>query len=211
MLMTENLAIRYAVVKRFAKEPLLPSYSDPLEHGDMDTNAEIRRRRLAELCATEGGVRAVATAAGMNWQSLDQILKAVLLPAKADGTRVPKALGDDAARRLEEVFNLGRGWFDWPFEGIDFKKWAVLNDFQRAMVQGRMVAAIEEALQKNPKVLHHAAKKAVTNQKVEKHFKALPAGAAEAARRRAHTSAKVPTPSANEPELPLRHRVKGSA
>lgn len=153
-------------------------------------------------------MRAVASAAEVNWQSLDQVLKGVLLPPKADGSRAPKALGDDTARRLEEVFDLGRGWFDWPFDGVDFKKWAGLNEFQRAMVQGRMTAAIEEAVQRNSKALHQATKKAVPDKKVEKHFKALPTGAAEAARRRAHANVKVKEPSTEEPELPLSHESK---
>lgn len=145
----------------------------------------------------------------MNWQSLDQVLKGVLLPAKADGTRTPKSLGDDAARKLEEVFKLGRGWFDWPFEHVDFGLWVALDDAQRAAAQGRLEGAIKEILQKKkPKVLDTVlAKPAVSNKTVEKHFK-LPAGAAEAARRRAHASVKVPVASEEEPELPLRHYRK---
>jgi hypothetical protein len=173
----------------------------------MDTNAEIRRRRLAELCAQEGGVRVVADKAKMNWQSLDQILKKVLLPQKADGTRNPRTLGDDAARDLEEVFDLGRGWFDWPFEHVDFKMWESLDEIQRAAVQGRLDAAIREVLQKKkPKVLDQLKKTAVSDKKVEKHFKPLPSGAAEAAMRKATTSARVrPPKDERERELPLDH------
>lgn len=174
----------------------------------MDTNAEIRRRRLAELCADNGGVRVVAEAAGMNWQSLDQILKKVLLPAKADGSRTPRTLGDDAARKLEEVYGLGRGWFDWPFEHVDFKLWAALDEMQRAAVQGRLEGAIRDILQKKkPKVLDHVGKVAVSDKKVEKHFR-LPTGVAEAARQRAHAAVNVPRPGEreDEPELPLGHR-----
>jgi len=173
--MPETISNRYIDVKRFATWLAFPLSSDALQPEGMDTNAEIRRRRLAELCATEGGVQAVAAVAGMNWQALDQILKKVLLPAKADGTRTPKSLGDDAARKLEDAFDLGRGWFDWPFEGVDFKKWTALNEFQRAMVQGRMVAAIEEALAKHPKVLHQVTRPAVSDKKVESHFSRPPA------------------------------------
>lgn len=172
----------------------------------MDTNAEIRRRRLAELCAAQGGVRAVAAATKLNWQALDQILKKVLLPAKADGSRTPKSLGDDAARTIEEVYDLGRGALDWPFDHVEFKLWASLDDIQRAAVQGRLDAAIREIVaKKKPKVLESLGKAPVSDRKVEKHFKALPTGAAEAARAKAHASSKLRQPEERqrEPELPF--------
>jgi hypothetical protein len=171
----------------------------------MDTNAEIRRRRLVELCNQEGGVRVVADKAKMNWQALDQIIKKVLLPQKADGTRSPRTLGDDTARKLEEVFDLGRGWFDWPFEHVDFRLWESLDENQRAAVQGRLDAAMREVLQKKrPKVLEALNRTAVSDKKVEKHFKPLPSGAAEAARRTASTTAATrPARDPRERELPL--------
>lgn len=48
----------------------------------------------------------------MSAQSLDQILKGVLLPAKSDGSRSPRKLGDAAAHKIEDAYKLGRGWFD---------------------------------------------------------------------------------------------------
>lgn len=114
----------------------------------MDTNDEIRLQRLRQLCReTEGGVRAVAKEAGLNWQTLDQIIKRVPLPPKADGTSSPRNVGTSLARQIEAAFKLGEGWFDWPFEGVDFKQWKALNEAQRAYVQGRLDEAIRDAKQ----------------------------------------------------------------
>lgn len=112
----------------------------------MDTNAEVRWRRLVQLCEQHGGVRVVADKAGLNWQALDQVIKKVLLPEKK-GTkqRSARTLGDAAARKLEMVYELGEGWFDWPFEYVDFEEWAELDASQRKVVQGRIIEAIREA------------------------------------------------------------------
>jgi len=77
----------------------------------METNSERRRRKLAEICAQKG-LHKVAENAGLNWASLDQIIKKTLLPARKDGSRSAKNLGDDAARKIERAENLGEGWFD---------------------------------------------------------------------------------------------------
>lgn len=79
----------------------------------METSAERRRRKLKDLCA-QRGLKAVADRAGVSAASLDQIIKGVLLPPKKDGSRTPRSLGDDAARRIEDAERLGRGWFDEP-------------------------------------------------------------------------------------------------
>lgn len=77
----------------------------------METNSERRRRKLADLCSKRG-ITKVAGNAGLNWASLDQIIKKTLLPPKKDGTRSVKNLGDDAARKIERAEQLGEGWFD---------------------------------------------------------------------------------------------------
>lgn len=160
----------------------------------MDTNEEVRRRRLKQLCDANGGVRAVAAKADMHWQSLDQVIKRVLLPKKADGTQSPRALGDAAARDLERAFGLGEGWLDWPFEHADFEQWAALDSFQRAFVEGQLSLALREAAEKM--VPAHLRQQAVTDRKVEAHFPALPPGAAKAAYERAakqeRSSVRVP-------------------
>lgn len=78
---------------------------------DMETNSERRRRKLAALCE-ERGLKNIAYRADVSAASLDQIIKRVLLPPKKDGSRSPRNLGDDAARRIEDAEGLGRGWFD---------------------------------------------------------------------------------------------------
>lgn len=157
--------------------------SDLLEPRTMDTNDHIRRRRLEQLCLQEGGVRAVAEKANMKWEALDQVLKGVLLPAKSDGTRSPRGLGDPLARKLEEAYDLGIGWFDWPFEGVDFKKWSRLDPFQRAFVQGQLDIAITEALQKT--VPASVKRTAVPDKKAEQHRPRLPEKEAKSARDKA--------------------------
>lgn len=141
---------------------------------DGDTNAEIRHRRLTELCDKHDGVRAVAQRAGMNWQALDQVLRRAKLPKRDDGVQSHKSLGDAAARKLEDAFSLGRGWFDWPFSGVDFKKWEKLNRFDRARVEGRLIEAIDHALANPSPVLAEAAGPPVSDNKVRRAYKAVP-------------------------------------
>jgi SOS-response transcriptional repressor LexA len=81
----------------------------------METNAERRRRKLTALCE-ERGLKNVAARSEVSAASLDQIIKGVLLPPKKDGSRSPRNLGDDAARKIEDAESLGRGWFDLPDE-----------------------------------------------------------------------------------------------
>ncbi len=89
---------------------LAPSYSKLLE-GAMETGNDRRKRKLAALVG-EYGLAKVASQAKVNPAALDQVLKGVLLPAKADGSRSARSLGDAAARRIEAAFQLGSGWFD---------------------------------------------------------------------------------------------------
>jgi hypothetical protein len=112
----------------------------------MDTNDEIRLRRLEELCRVHG-VKVVAAKADpeLNWQTLDQIIKRVEHRAKADGTKSPRNVGTSVARAIERGLDLGEGWFDWPFDNVDFKKWKALNQMQRIYLQGRISEAIEQA------------------------------------------------------------------
>lgn len=77
----------------------------------METNAERRRKKLETFC-NERGLKAVADAAGLNWQYIDQAIKKTLLPAKKDGTRGYRKMSDEAFEKIEDAFELGRGWFD---------------------------------------------------------------------------------------------------
>jgi len=78
----------------------------------METCSERRKRKLLELAQEKGGLKVLAADCGLSYGSLDQIVKGVPLPAKADGSRKERSLGDDAARSIEARYNLGRGWFD---------------------------------------------------------------------------------------------------
>jgi hypothetical protein len=166
----------------------------------MDTNEEVRRRRLQQLCEANGGVRAVATKAKLNWQSLDQVIKGVLLPAKANGTRSPRALGTDNARTIEAAFSLAPGWLDWPFDHVDFHLWVKLDDFQRAFVEGQISGILREAADKA--VPTSVRQQPVADKKVEQHYPPLSRSEAKAAYERAYGQAKersqVPLPEVDE-------------
>jgi hypothetical protein len=163
--------------------------------GRMETSDERRKRRLGQLCQQYGGVRSVAQESGVAWATLDQILKGTLLPAKEDGTRSPRALGDANARAIEDALKLGRGWFDWPFDNVDFKAYASLSEVEKGYVQARMVAAIEECAAKHAKrVLRGLGVKGepVSNEKVEQHYPRPPSDEAEAVFNRASRRGQAP-------------------
>jgi hypothetical protein len=119
----------------------------------METNDERRKRRLAWLCEEHGGVHTVAEKAGVSWATLDQILKGALLPVRADGKRMPRSLGDENARAIEEAFGLGRGWFDWPFDAVDYTQYAALSPLEQGVVQGAMNQAIKDIAERKAKAV----------------------------------------------------------
>lgn len=93
----------------------IPSYS--LKRA-METRSQRRLRKLQWLCQEQGGPQQIAMLAGVNAESLDQVLKGVLLPPKRDGSRTPRSLGDQTVSAIEDAFKLGRGWFDTD-DGFD--------------------------------------------------------------------------------------------
>ena len=82
-----------------------------LQTDSMETASERRKRKLTAMCDSHGS-KAVASKAGLNPFTLEQIMKGVLLEAKADGTRSVRSLGDRAARTIEKAYDLPEGWFD---------------------------------------------------------------------------------------------------
>ena len=78
----------------------------------METMSERRRRKLIDLANEHGGPAGIADDCGVSADAIDQVIKGTLLPPKRDGSRNPKGLGDDAARKIEDGYKLGRGWFD---------------------------------------------------------------------------------------------------
>lgn len=105
--------------------------------GGMDTNDEVRRRRLLTLARmTPGGLAAVADAAGQSPAHLDQITKGTLLPMKADGTRSKRSLGDATARQIEAAHGLQPGWLDWPLDAVNYQTYALLSELDKGALQG---------------------------------------------------------------------------
>ena len=107
---------------------------------EMETSSERRRRKLTELCA-ERGLREVATRAGLNYQSLDQIIKGTLGEPKKDGTRAVKNLGNPSARAIEVAEKLGTGWFD-----IEAPKNSIVIDDDDIRVKVAHLATMLEAI-----------------------------------------------------------------
>jgi hypothetical protein len=126
----------------------------------METKDQRRKRKLELLiAATDGGLEAIAIASGCHPNYLQQILRGTLLPAKKDGTRSPRALGDKAAEAIEDAYKLGRGWFDsaqavpgkdgvsaeeerlaykvnpWPFASVTTQQFAQLQPSQKALIE----------------------------------------------------------------------------
>jgi hypothetical protein len=131
----------------------------------METKDQRRQRKLGQLiAATAGGMDAIATAADINPAYLQQIVKGVLLPAKRDGSRSPRSLGDTAAEKIEDAMRLGRGWFDgnapmpgdthtsqdttaWPFETLTIAQWQLLPKESRALVENMALHLVQSLKQ----------------------------------------------------------------
>lgn len=131
--------------------------SEALDNAGVETNNERRLRKLIEVCAAHGGHVAVAKAAKLNPATLDQILKKVPLPPKkGDGSRSERALGDPAARAIEEAYGLGRGWFDNDGDNIDMnpKELQLLGLFRELdpVLQGVIIENVREAVEQRARM-----------------------------------------------------------
>lgn len=123
----------------------MPSASGLLDTSGMETASERRKRKLIELCGKHG-LRTVADRAGVNQFALEQVMKGVLLPAKKDGTRSPRNLGDAAARAIERAFDKPEGWFDSHDVGGDerslsdaARRFGAWFDFQATQEQRELI------------------------------------------------------------------------
>lgn len=130
-----------------------PGPSALLDTAWVETNDERRKRKLADLISRNGGIDAVALAAGLNRASLDQVLKGVLLPPKRGSTeRSPRALGDSSARAIERAFHLERGWFDNDLEELDMtpKELQLLGYFRELdqALQALIIERVRETAEK---------------------------------------------------------------
>jgi len=118
----------------------------------METNEDRRRRKL-EALIKHHGAETVASEAGLSAAYLNQIVKRVLLPKKADGTRSPRALADDAARRIERGLGLATGWMDWPFDGFDLVAYYSLTAKEQGELEAKMRDVAKEILAQRSKPL----------------------------------------------------------
>lgn len=116
----------------------------------METNEDRRCRKLKALIKHHGA-EVVATQAGLSAAYLDQIVKKVLLPKKADGSRSHRALADDAARRIERGLDLPTGWLDWPFDGFDLVLYYSLTEKEQGELEAKMRDAATEILNSRSK------------------------------------------------------------
>lgn len=119
----------------------------------METNCERRRRKLLVLATQKGGVKGIATAAGLSPASLEQVIKGTLLPMKKVGQgRSPRNLGDSAARSIEGAFKLERGWFDNDAEAVDMTgpEFLLLGYFRAldANLQALVIENVREAAER---------------------------------------------------------------
>ncbi len=130
----------------------------------MDTNDEVRRRRLLALGRlTPGGLAAVAEIADVSWENLDQIIKKTLLPPrKSDKVRSPKALSDVFARKIEKAHGLAPGWLDWPFEAVNYEIYAKLSDLDKGALQGLMQEQLRRLVLDGAKVERVSTSRIVT-------------------------------------------------
>ena len=105
----------------------------------METTDDRRKRKLQALC-NEYGLKPFAKKVGMSSGAIDQILKGVI------GTKMvrPKSRSTESACRIEDKLGLGRGWFDWPFDGVDHRRYYALSDLDQAIVQGELKHAIKD-------------------------------------------------------------------
>lgn len=144
----------------------------------MESKDQRRKRRLKQLAEQKGGVRAVAAAADLGWQALDQVLKGTLLPEKKDKTaaRSPRSLGDASAEAIEDAFDLGRGWFDWPFDLVDHRRYWALDEKERGSVEGAMIREIErlEKVRSAAAVIDGIARKPTAPRQQDKRATGLP-------------------------------------
>lgn len=135
----------------------------------METKDARRRRKLQLVVSgVSGGLEAIAVRSEISPEYLKQVIKGVLLPRKKDGTRSPRSLGDAAAERIEDAFDLGRGWFDsdrplpeleplkladrsarpypskdWPFTEFTQEEFAQLDSQQKGLVESMILQFIK--------------------------------------------------------------------
>lgn len=169
------------------------------------TNDEVRRRRLLQLVSiTPGGLAAIAKGGEVcSVQNLDHILKRRRQTARKDGSQPLVMMGDKLARDIEQAMGLAPGWMDWPFFNVDYEAFATLGVTGRAVVEGRMIAAVEDAL-KLPAIMQSADRKPVTDQTVESHLPQLSQQEVKSAHAKAERRSRMAVVDPADPRLKQR-------
>lgn len=97
------------------------------------------------------GADQIAAKAELSADYLDQIVKKRLLPKKADGSRSPRTLAEEAARKIERGLGLAVGWLDWPLDGVPLTSYYSLTERERGALEARIVDMIAEILAERSK------------------------------------------------------------
>lgn len=104
---------------------------------------------LKRLCQDNGGHIPVADKAGVNDQSIYQIITGVRLPSgepKAPGNRIQKALSSAFPgweRLADGSQDVPRPAPAWPFQEVEFSRWNRLSGLHKAWVEKAMLDEIE--------------------------------------------------------------------
>ena len=121
----------------------------------METNDERWRRKLTDL-EREHGLDRLAEVADMNPAYITQIIKGTKLPAKKDGSRSERSLGDTAARSIERGLSLERGWLDSDEDAVDMtaKELQLLGYFRELdeSLQAIMLEQVRNAAEQQAKL-----------------------------------------------------------
>lgn len=117
----------------------------------MNTIDDIRRTNLQSLVKQAGGVGRLAEQIGKDPSQLSQWLNA----SPDSKTGKPRGIRSATCRAIEHARGLPEGWLDaqhsaeapsptWPFVSIDPRRYDLLPERVKGMIEGRVAAMIDE-------------------------------------------------------------------
>lgn len=117
----------------------------------MNTIDDIRRTNLQRLVKQAGGVGRLAEQIGKDPSQLSQWLNA----SPDSKTGKPRGIRSATCRAIEHARGLPEGWLDaqhsaeapsptWPFVSIDPRRYDLLPERVKGMIEGRVAAMIDE-------------------------------------------------------------------
>jgi transcriptional regulator with XRE-family HTH domain len=127
----------------------IPMKAVALFNPRMKTIDQIRRERLHLLRKQSGGVGKLAEKLGKSPSQVSQWINA----SAHSGSGKPRIIGDDAAREIEEKFNLLPGWMDTDIDRVNIADVQFLiREFFAASEDGRnfILEAAKIAEKDNP-------------------------------------------------------------